>query len=75
MLAEQWPELEAGLAAPDVEDFGSPERDMFLTAWNALDTGGGYLKAIHTLSPELRAAGTRWLKSVVYAYARLWSPA
>lgn len=49
----------------EVETVGAAARDRFLAAWERNDFSAGYTKAIASLSPETRRAGTEWLQAIV----------
>jgi hypothetical protein len=71
-LVDRWPEMEPRLRADPVPETGSRERDAFLSSWERIDTATPYIKAVGSLSPEAKKAGTAWLQAVVDSVSRLW---
>jgi UDP-N-acetylglucosamine/UDP-N-acetylgalactosamine diphosphorylase len=71
-LIDRWPEMEPRLRADPVPETGSRERDAFLSSWERIDTATPYIKAVGSLSPEAKKAGTAWLQAVVDSVSRLW---
>ncbi|HYK89203.1 MAG TPA: UDP-N-acetylglucosamine pyrophosphorylase [Acidobacteriota bacterium] len=71
-LIDRWPELETRLAQGPPPGTGAAHRDSFLEHWEKISAATGYLKAIGSLGPEARAAGTSWLQAIVDSVASLW---
>jgi UDP-N-acetylglucosamine/UDP-N-acetylgalactosamine diphosphorylase len=71
-LIDHWPEMEPRLRAGPAPETGSRERDAFLSTWERIDTATPYIKAVGSLSPEAKKAGTAWLQAVVDSVSALW---
>jgi UDP-N-acetylglucosamine/UDP-N-acetylgalactosamine diphosphorylase len=69
---KQWPELEEKLRQETPENTGAKDRDAFLAEWEGMDRGISYLEAVARIRPGARAAGSRWLQSVVDCTAFMW---
>jgi len=65
MFAERWPEIEGRLRAGAARELSAAERDRFLAEWEKVDARAPYPRAVSSVSPEGRAAGTAWLQSIV----------
>lgn len=72
-LIKQWPMIQERLEALETAEGNIQKRDEFLEALATLSAGRDYLKAIQSLSPGARLAGTAWLQSIVDASAALWN--
>lgn len=73
-LAERWPQLEQKLKQGSAADAGAQARDRFLAAWERIDTGVPYLRAVSMLDGEARSSATVWLQAIVDSAAGLWEP-
>ncbi len=76
-FAEGWPEVEQHLRAGPPPDISAAERDRFMAEWEKSDMHAPYPRAISSVSPVARAAGTAWLQAIVDSAAalgnnRLW---
>ncbi len=71
-LIARWPEMEALLMRGPDPAAGAASRDSFLSEWEKIGPQTPYLKAIGSLSPEVKAAGTHWLQAIVDDAAGLW---
>jgi UDP-N-acetylglucosamine/UDP-N-acetylgalactosamine diphosphorylase len=71
-LIERWPEMEAHLRAGPAPDTGVRERDAFLSTWERIDAGTPHIKAVGSLSPDAKKAGTAWLQAVVDSVSGPW---
>jgi bifunctional UDP-N-acetylglucosamine pyrophosphorylase/glucosamine-1-phosphate N-acetyltransferase len=71
-LIDRWPEMEAALRDGPAPDLGAPDRDTFLSAWQQIGPADSYVKAIASLSPEAKRAGTAWLQAIVDRTSALW---
>ncbi|MBN2241898.1 MAG: UDP-N-acetylglucosamine pyrophosphorylase [Acidobacteria bacterium] len=69
---KRWPELEQKLRRGTPENTGAKHRDAFLAEWESIDRGISYLEAVARIGPGARAAGSRWLQSVVDCTASMW---
>ncbi len=71
-LVDGWPEMETQLRAGPAPETGAREREAFLSAWERIDAATPHIKAVASLSPEAKQAGTAWLQAVVDAASGLW---
>jgi hypothetical protein len=71
-LIDRWPEMKPRLLAGPAPETGSRERDTFLSTWERIDAGTPHIKAVASLPPEAKKAGTAWLQAVVDSVSGLW---
>jgi UDP-N-acetylglucosamine/UDP-N-acetylgalactosamine diphosphorylase len=71
-LIDRWPEMETRLRAGPAPDAGLAERDTLLSTWEQVGADTPYLKAVASLPPEAKKAGTAWLQAVVDSVSELW---
>jgi hypothetical protein len=73
-LLQRWPAIEDKLRGWPLPETGARHRDVFLSAWQSLDSGLSPIEALPALSPEAKAAGTTWLQAIVDETAALFGP-
>jgi UDP-N-acetylglucosamine/UDP-N-acetylgalactosamine diphosphorylase len=71
-LVDRWPEMKPRLLEGPAVETGSRERDTFLSTWERIDAGTQHIKAVASLPPETKRAGTAWLQAVVDSVSGLW---
>jgi hypothetical protein len=72
-LADRSPEIEARLKTGPPAQIGNAHRDVFLKEWEQTDAASGHIKAVNSLSPSARKAGTAWLQEIVDSASALWT--
>ncbi len=72
-LVERWPLIEAQLKIGPPPEAGAEARDAFLKEWESADVSSGHCKAIGSLSPAARQAGSAWLQEIVNSADMLWT--
>jgi len=72
-LIDKWPEMEERIKVGPPAELGAVHRDAFLKEWEQSDVSSGYTKAIGTLGPSAREAGTAWLQGIVDSISVLWA--
>ncbi len=73
-LAERWPRMEEKLKQGPAPEAGEQARDRFLAAWERMDSGVPYLRAVSMLDAEAKASATVWLQTIVDSAVALWEP-
>ena len=68
-FAERWPGAAKRIRTVAVDGVATADRDTVLAALARAGESGDYLAAVKALTPEARAAGTRWLQAIVDAVA------
>jgi UDP-N-acetylglucosamine/UDP-N-acetylgalactosamine diphosphorylase len=66
-LADRWAKAEARLRVAAAAGVAEADRDTVLAGLKRAGDKGDYVAAVKALSPESRAAGTRWLQAIVDA--------
>jgi len=72
-LVERWPAIEAQLKKGPPPEAGAAARDAFLKEWEAAGVSFAHCKAIGSLSPAARQAGSAWLQEIVNSADLLWT--
>jgi hypothetical protein len=71
-LVERWPAIEARLKDGPPPSAGAENRDAFLKEWELTEVSSGHCKAVNSLSPGARKAGSTWLQEIVNSADILW---
>jgi UDP-N-acetylglucosamine/UDP-N-acetylgalactosamine diphosphorylase len=64
-LRESWPGLVAGSRDGWSLSTGAEHREVFLAGWQRVAGEASYPRAVASLDPQTKAAGTAWLRAIV----------